>query len=149
VEDKVENVGVLVVVVGNERYALGLGHVLGIDNSTEPTPVPGVPGFWLGLVNVHGTLYPVLDLREYLGIAPTPVDERRKLVLVRGAGLEVGLLVDEASDVTWIRRDAIGPPPNVSRGRRVIEGVTAEMVAMLDVEALLADPVLVVDDEAL
>lgn len=144
-EQPVETIGVLVVAVGRERYAFGLENVVGIETTFAPTPVPGVPSFWLGVANIHGKVQPILDLGEYLGIGSTVPGGR--LVLVTGAGLEVGLVVGDVSEVTWIRRDTIGPPPNVS-GRRVVEGVTSDLIAILDMEALLGDPVLAVDDEA-
>lgn len=144
--EEVETLGTVVVAVGGERHALGLDHVLAIELGLEVTPVPGVPGFWSGLANVHGTLFPILDLGRYLGIATDGPAGDRKLVLVSGGGVDIGLLVDEVSDVTWIRRDAIGPPPDVS-GRRVVTGVTADLVSVLDLESLLSDPDLVVDDE--
>jgi chemotaxis signal transduction protein len=146
-DDEVETIGVLVVEVGKERYALGLGHVLSIETSRELTPVPGVPSFWTGITNISGTVYPILNLGEYLGIGATVAEDKRTIVLVSGGGLEVALLVDRVADVNWIRRDAIGPPPNTG-GRRVVEGVTAELVAMLDLDTLVADPALVIDEEA-
>jgi chemotaxis signal transduction protein len=133
--------------VGDERYALELGHVLAIEPELELTAVPGVPGFWSGLANVHGSLFPILDLGRYLGIAALRPAGERRLVLVNGGGVDIGLLVDEVSDVSWIRRDALRPPPDVS-GRRVVSGVTEDLVSLLDLRELLADPALVVDDEA-
>jgi chemotaxis signal transduction protein len=144
--EEVATLGTLVVAVGNERYALDLEHVLAIERARELTPVPGVPESWAGMANVHGTLFPILDLGRYLGIARPRPAARRHLVLVHGGGIDVGLLVDDVSDVTLIRRDAIGAPPNVS-GRRVVYGVTSDLISLLDLEAVLADPDLVVDEE--
>jgi chemotaxis signal transduction protein len=55
--------------------------------------------------------------------------------------------VDEVLDVTWLRADALGPSPGAARGRTVVQGVTSDLVALLDLEALLSDPDLAVDDE--
>jgi purine-binding chemotaxis protein CheW len=146
-EAEVETFGVLLVAVGKERYAFGLGHVLSIERVTELTPLPGVPDFWSGIANIHGTLYAVLDLGRYLGIATEAFGAEQMLVLATGGGIEVGLLVDEVSDVSWLRADEIDPAPSAGRGR-VLQGVTRELVALLDVQALLSDRDLIVDDGA-
>jgi purine-binding chemotaxis protein CheW len=146
-EDRVETVGAVLVAVSENRYALELGHVLAIERGVELTPVPGVPRFWSGIANVRGTLYPILDLGRYLGATASHPATERMVVLVGGAGLEIGLLVDEVLDVTWLRADALGPSPGAARGRTVVQGVTSDLVALLDLEALLSDPDLAVDDE--
>lgn len=147
-EEPVETIGVLLVRVGKERYAIELAHVRAIERAGEPTPVPGVSEFWAGLANVHGALYAILDLGRYLGIESAPGVDEAMLVLVSGGGIAVGLQVDEVSDVTRLRGDEIEPSPSKGHGRRVVQGVTRDLVALLDVEELLADPALVVDDEA-
>jgi chemotaxis signal transduction protein len=144
----VQTTGVLLVAIGKERFALGLRRVLRIERAIELTAVPHVPAFWVGIANVHGTLYPILDLGRYLGVAAQSDVGDRMLVLVRAASIDAGLLVDDVSDVTWLRADEIGPAPSAARGRRVVEGVTCDLVALLDLETLLSDPDLAVDDEA-
>jgi purine-binding chemotaxis protein CheW len=136
------------VVVGRERYAIELRHVVGIEPLAGLTPLPGVPSFWAGLANVRGTLHPILDLREYLGAAVAEDPTERKLVLVHGAGVSIALLADDVLDVIWIRGDALGPSPHAADTRAVVRGVTADLMALLDLEVLLSDPGLVVDDEA-
>lgn len=149
VEDRTEMVGLVGLVVGGERYAVDLRHVIGIAPLVRLTPVPGTPRFWAGLAGVQTALRPILDLREYLGIAPS-VGTPGTVVVVSGAGLCVGLLCDGASDVRWIpRRDIADPPGGGRTTRAVLRGVTPDMVAVLDLEALLADPSLIVDDEPL
>jgi purine-binding chemotaxis protein CheW len=147
-EDRIETVGVLLVSVGDERYALALRHVVAIERSIVVTPVPGVPAWWSGIANVHGSLYPILDLGLYLGARRSDSADRQTLVLVVAAGIGAGLLVDTVADVTRLRADTIGPSPNAARARTVVQGVTPDLIALLDLDALLADPDLAVNDEA-
>ena len=147
-EDAGETVGVIVLLVGDERFAVELRYVERIELPAELTPLPGVPELWAGLANVHNTLYPVLDLRECVGVDSTPPEGSQRVVLVSGAGIDAGLLADDVLDVAWIRRDAIGPAPRTTSGRGFVQGVTTDLLALLDLEALLADPALTVDDEA-
>jgi chemotaxis signal transduction protein len=146
-EEPVESLGAVLLSAGEGRYAIELRHVLAIERAGELTPVPGVPACWSGIANLHGTLYPILDLGRYLGAAAPQEAPHRMLLLVGGAGIEVGLLVDEVLEVTWLRVDALGPSPSAAHGRTVLQGVTSDLVALLNVEALLSDPDLAVDDE--
>jgi purine-binding chemotaxis protein CheW len=131
-ERPVATVGALLIAVGTERYALELDHVLAIEAVVELTPVPGVPGIWSGIANVHGTLYPILDLGRYLSARTLRAATAQMLVVVSGAGIDVGLLVDDVSDVTWLPADTIRPSPSTAHGRSVVQGVTPDFVALLD-----------------
>jgi purine-binding chemotaxis protein CheW len=149
VEDRAELVGVLVLAVGSERYAVVLDHVIGIAPLPEVTALSGAPGFWLGIANVRGTVYPILQLREYLRLPPSPsAGGADELVLVAAAGLSVGLICDGVSEVSWIRQDDIQPPPTPAPGSRAsLLGVTSDPVAVLDLELVLRDQALVVNDD--
>jgi len=143
----VEAVELVVLAVGAERYGVDAGKVREVRPLGELAPVPGAPPFWAGVVNVRGTLYPVLDLRRYFDLGPAG-DQARKVVLVAGAGLAVGLVVEDASGVLRVPVDAIGP--SLEGASEVVgatvRGVTDDLLAILDVEALLADPRLVVKE---
>jgi purine-binding chemotaxis protein CheW len=149
-EDRSRKAGVLILTVGSARYAVALDHVIGIAQLPEVTRLPGAPGFWAGIANVRGTLYPILHLREYLRLPPSPAkkDVGDEAVLVAAGGLSAGLICDAVSDVSWIRHDDVGTPPAPGPwSRAVLRGVTSDLVAVLDLELLLSDQALVVDDE--
>lgn len=147
-EERTEMVGTVGLAVADTRYAVELHHVLGIEHRVRLTPVPGTPAIWAGLANVRGAMYPVLDLRAYLQLtAPADAPSPGTLVLVAAGGPPVGLLCDDASDVTWVRRPDIAAAPRGGRTvRGVLRGITPDMVALLNLEALLSDPALAVDD---
>lgn len=149
VEDQTAMIGVLVLVVGGERYAVAVEHVVGIAPLPEVTPVPGTPAFWAGLINVRGILYPILGLREYLRLPATPTaGTEDEVVLVAAAGLTVGLICDDVSEISWLRPDDIhAPPPPAPGSRAVLRGLTSDLVAVLDLALVLRDPVLTVNDE--
>jgi chemotaxis signal transduction protein len=71
------------------------------------------------------------------------------VVLVSSGGQDIGLLADDASEVRWLRQVELGPSLATGRaeGRSVIRGVTPDLIAVLDLEALFSDPKLTVDDE--
>ena len=146
-----ELVELVVLAVGPERYGLDTRHVVEVQALSGLARVPGLPAVWAGIVNLRGTLWPVLDLRRLLSL-PEPGEPAgpRKVALVAGAGLTVGLLVDDALGTARIPVSRIGPPlmraPGATRGQ--VRGVTADLLTVLDAETLLADPRLVVREES-
>jgi purine-binding chemotaxis protein CheW len=133
----------VVLAVGPEQYGVDTGHVLEVVTLGGLARVPGLPPPWAGIVNVRGTLYPVLDLRRYLAL-PEPAQRpgSTKVALVGHAGPTVGLLVDDAVEIRRVPAAQVGPPLGGSAGaaRRQVRGVTPDLLTVLDVAGLLADP---------
>ncbi|HEY7629747.1 MAG TPA: chemotaxis protein CheW [Thermoleophilaceae bacterium] len=144
-----ETIGMVVLVVGEERYGVDVQDVQEIEPLDKITPIPGTPAFWSGVVNLRGSMYPVLDIERYLGLPASAEVENPKVALVSRGGLSVGLLVDEVAEIRKVRSSEIGPPvaDGLSKAE-VVRGVTPDMLSVLDLEALLADPTLVVEDGA-
>ena len=144
-----ETIGMVVLAVGDERYGVEVQDVQEIEPLDKITPIPGTPAFWSGVVNLRGSMYPVLDIERYLGLPASAEVENPKVALVSRGGLSVGLLVDEVAEIRKVRSSEIGPPvaDGLSKAE-VVRGVTPDMLSVLDLEALLADPTLVVEDGA-
>ncbi|HEY2600509.1 MAG TPA: chemotaxis protein CheW [Thermoleophilaceae bacterium] len=144
-----ETLRVIVLATGGERYGIEVQDVLEVEPLTDITPIPGTPAFWAGVVNLRGSMYPVLDLERYLGLPPSHDGREPKIVLVSTVGLTVGLLADEVPGISNIRVAELAPPVAAERGgARVVRGVTPGMLSVLDLDALLADPALVVEHDA-
>ena len=140
----------VVLSLGQERYGVASQLVQAIHPLAGLTPVPGLPAFWAGLVNLRGRLYPVLNLRRYLGLAGE-APANGKLALVAAAGLSVALWVDEVPEVRQVPLAQIGPHLSEAledqAGAAGRHGLTPDFLAVLDLEALLADARLVVQAE--
>ena len=153
--DEPDAAEILVMEVGAERYGVDTERVREVRHLAKLAPVPGIPQFWAGIVGIRGTLYPVLDLRRYLSLttdeqagAPKKPKKPKKVVLVSGAAFTVGLMVDETAGVRRVPALSIGPPlAGVSETvREAARGVTPDVLTILDIEALLGDPRLVVKE---
>jgi purine-binding chemotaxis protein CheW len=143
-----ETIRMVVLAVGEERYGVEVQDVQEIEPLDKITPIPGTPAFWTGVVNLRGSMYPVLDMERYLGLPLSEGVEDPKVALVTRAGLSVGLLVDEVPEIRQVRSNEIGPPvaEGSSSKAEVVRGVTPDMLSILDLEALLSDPALVIED---
>jgi purine-binding chemotaxis protein CheW len=148
VEARGDTLELVVLALGPERYGVASQNVQAVHALGGLTPVPGLPAFWAGLVNLRGRLYPVLNLRRYLGLAgEAPADGR--LVLASAAGLSVALWVDGVPEVRQVPLAEIGPHLSEAlegqAGPAGQHGLTPDLLAVLDLEALLADARLVVE----
>jgi len=95
------------------------GAVREIIAAQDATRIPGAPSAVLGLVNVRGTLVPVVDTSAAIGL---PVSQgTASLVLIERNGRPVGLAVDEVLDLVTVPSSALGD-------RTVLPGVRPDMV---------------------
>jgi purine-binding chemotaxis protein CheW len=144
-----ETIGMVVLAVGEERYGVEVQDVQEIEPLDKITPIPGTPAFWTGVVNLRGSMYPVLDIERYLGLPSSDEVENPKVALVSRNGISVGLLVDEVPEIRQVKLAEVGPPvADGSSKAEVVRGVTPDMLSVLDLEALLSDPALVIEDDA-
>jgi purine-binding chemotaxis protein CheW len=150
-DEPADTVEMVVMVLGRERYGVDTRCVKEILGLADLAFVPGTPAFWRGIVNVRGTLYPVLDLGQYLSLPDEDAAEGPgTIVLVAGAGLTVGIVVDHVPGVQRVPAAAVRPlvlagAPDTDR--ESMRGVTDDLLTVLDVEALLGDSKLAVRED--
>jgi purine-binding chemotaxis protein CheW len=145
-----ETTSLLVLQVGSEQYAVDVDAVREIKPLEGVTPLPGLPSFWSGLVNLRGNLVPVLDLTTYLGL-PSTRDEsdEAKLVFVGAEGIEVAFVVDAVREIRHTPAQDLHPSvPVEGDGVRIVQHVTKDLVSVLDLSYLLRDPALKVGVDA-
>lgn len=137
-----DTVRLLVLEVGPERYGVELNRVREVSRTAVPSPVPGAPPEWAGLVNLRGHLHWVLDLRRYLGLEPGEAQGGRSVVLATAGGHAIGLLSDALPALGLVRPADMRPAPAGWTGSRkaLLRGVTPDLVSVLDLDALLDDP---------
>lgn len=140
-----------VLLAGGERYAVDLASVDRVHPVAAVTPLPGLRPPWAGLVALRGELLPALDVPAYLGRASLPGPgggpAAAYCAVVAHGGLRVALLSDQA--VTLMPRPVgglSGPLAPVPAPAGAVVGVTGDLVTILDVASILADPALLVDD---
>lgn len=144
--ENADTVELLLFDVAGECHGVRIDAVRAIEQLGNVTRVPGVPGFWLGVANVRSSLFPVLDLAAYLSLAATEPTDGSRIVLVADGGLVIGLFVDEVAEIRRVSPGSIRPLTGGSRSHAdAYEGVTSDMVSVIDVGALLSAPSLQVD----
>lgn len=81
------------------RCALPLMTVERSYRAVAVTPLPGAPAKIMGIVNVHGVVHPVIDLRHCFGLSPRPLSPVDHLVIGRTWRRSVALVVDSVEGV--------------------------------------------------
>jgi purine-binding chemotaxis protein CheW len=135
--------------LARERYAVESRYVQEVCPLKDLTPLPCTPDFVRGIVNVRGRILPVFDLKRFFHLPELGVTDLHRIVLIRGHGLELGLLADGVTSVRTIRVDSLQPPlPTLTGiGREYLKGVTGERLIVLDLDRILTDSKIIVHDE--
>lgn len=130
--------------IGSEFYAIEIKHVIEIIGMLDITEVPDMPAYLKGVINLRGKVIPVLDVRSRFMMQEIEYDSRTCIIIIRINGLDVGLIVDEVSEVLNIAEDMIDPPPRTNKGTksRFIQGfgkVGEDVKIILNLEKFLKD----------
>ena len=97
--------------VADEEYAIDIVLIQEIIKVPTITEVPRAPTGVLGIISLRGTIVPILDLRVVLHLEPRPPTSQSRVLVLRGDGDPLGILVDRVSSVVRIDREAIEPVP--------------------------------------
>lgn len=132
--------------LGPERYAFETSFVREVFPLTEITPLPGVPPYILGVVNVRGRILSVMDIRRLLDFANVGLTNLNKAIILHNGDMELAVLADEVAGVYAIDGDEGQRALATLSGRReeYLKGVTQDRVVVLDAEKLLASEDLLV-----
>lgn len=140
-------------VLGDVRYAVGIGAVREIVNPLPTVELPSAPAWIIGVADYRDEVVPVIDLRLRFGLTKTVSTPRTKWIVVRRGEISFALVVDAVTEV--FRSGEVKPAPMLHEGAdvRAIEGVTShdgDMIFILDIGRLadLVDPNLVEQVEA-
>lgn len=131
-------------VIDKQYYAFHINNVKEIIEMQEITPVPEFPEYARGIINLRGSLIPVIDVRLRFCKNEKDYNERTCIIILNLASAEVGFIVDTVDEVMDISDDSISDVPKLSdaKTRRFIEGVgnTSEKIVMiLNADKMLTD----------
>jgi purine-binding chemotaxis protein CheW len=103
--------------LGNEYFAAHVNNVINILELTEITPVPKSPDFMKGVINLRGTVLPIIDTRLKFGMDQTQYGSNTCIivlnVLIDDEQVSIGALVDNVQEVLKIDIEDIKPAPSI------------------------------------
>jgi len=130
--------------LADETYAINVMQVREVLRVTEIAPVPGAPGYVLGIINLRGNVVTVIDARTRMGLLPKSTDDLSRVVVIEGRDHVVGMLVDSVAEVIELTDTDIEPAPSVGTddGARCIQGVACrdnQLTIIVDLNRLVSD----------
>jgi purine-binding chemotaxis protein CheW len=137
--------------LGGEMFGVGILNVKEIIEYGNLTEIPMLPAFIRGVINLRGSVVPVIDLAARFGGRPTDVGKRTCIVIVEvqdaiGEQLsshDIGIMVDAVSEVLDIPGSEIEPPPTFGARIRAdfifgMGKVAGKFVILLNIDKVLS-----------
>lgn len=134
--------------LSDQDYALDIMSVREIRSWTRATPLPHSPSYMKGVINLRGTVLPVMDLAERLCLPVHAQSDRSVIIVVHHDETVTGLLVDAVSDIVALTADDLQPPPEMATktkaaGSGVVRDLTVigeQMIRILDLSSIITAP---------
>lgn len=133
-----------------QEFASNIMVIREIRGWTETTTVPHVPDYVRGVVNLRGTVLPVIDLKARLGLGMTDATVKNVIIVIDTGSHMTGLIVDAVSDIITLTNAEVQAPPEIMRnshgacvdGIAVVDGRMVTLLEMTQLTAGVSDAVL-------
>jgi purine-binding chemotaxis protein CheW len=130
------------------RYAVEANLVAQVVPLAEPTPLVSVPAAIVGVVNHRGRIVAVVDVASVRAAEPAKTVAQGFAVVVQEGGAWLALWADAVSGIERVEERDVRPASELGdQTDAFVRGFTADLTAILDVEALARDPRVEADDE--
>ncbi len=96
--------------LGREEYGVSILQVQEIKRMTDITRVPHTPDYIKGVINLRGSVLPVLDIKKRLGLPPQEYNDNTRIIIVKIEDIVIGIIVDAVSEVMAINQENIEEP---------------------------------------
>ena len=128
--------------IGSQEFCVDIMSVREIRGWTPATPLPRSPGYMKGVINLRGTVLPIIDLGARFGLETSEPTARHVIMVAHIGSRMVGLLVDAVSDILQMSDAAVQPTPDVASDRvktfvKGIFSIDGRMISLIDLEHIL------------
>lgn len=135
-------VQIVVFRLDKEEYAVSILQVQEIKRMTDITRVPHTPDYIKGVINLRGSVLPVIDLKKRLNLTLADYNDNTRIIIVKVEDLSIGIIVDAVSEVLTINSECIEPAQSVVGGVSTdyLSGVGKldnRLIILLNLEALI------------
>lgn len=136
----------LTFILADEEYGVDILRVQEIKGWDSVTPIPNTPDYIRGVINLRGTIVPIIDLRIRFGLESIPYGPTTVVIVLKVVNeantRTMGIVVDGVSDVYNIGEEAMKPPPDFGSVISIdfvrgLATVGENMVIVLDIDHLL------------
>ncbi len=129
--------------LNEEKFAASINHIASITEYASITPLPNGPAYIDGLLNLRGDIIPVVNLKKRFKMTEQKMNEKRILIARKG-DLQIGFLVDDASQSMTVEESLVMAPPKIAikRDNAYISEVCVhnnELIIVIDLDKVLSD----------
>ncbi len=131
--------------LGAEEYAIDILKVQEIRGYEQPTSIANAPTYIKGVINLRGTIVPIVDLRIKFNVGTAEYTPFTVVIILNIGERVVGAVVDSVSDVIMLASGEIRPAPEFAAtvDTRYIRGLCTHderMLIVVDIERLMLSP---------
>lgn len=139
--------------LGPEEYAIDILKVQEIRGYEQPTTIAHAPPFIKGVINLRGTIVPIVDMRIKFAVGTADYTPFTVVIILNIMSRVVGIVVDSVSDVTTLSMNQIRPAPEFAStvDTKYIQGLGTlddRMLIVVDIEQLMLSSEMSLLDEA-
>lgn len=127
--------------LGVEEYGIPISQVREIIQYKGATRLPRTPEFMEGIINLRGKIIAVIELAKRFGLVGGGIDSDRRAVIIEAQGQEIGVIVDEVTEVMRLQDNAIEIASTMTVSNDYIRGIGKHgdrLLILLDVDKLFA-----------
>jgi purine-binding chemotaxis protein CheW len=131
----------IVFLVGAQEFCIDVVKVREIRAWTPATPIPHTPSFVCGVINLRGTVLPIVDFAARLGLKATEPTSRHAILVAEVHEKLIGLLAEGVSEILTVGQTLIQPTPDVASqsAKDFVSGIIAidgRMISLIDLHAV-------------
>ncbi len=129
--------------LANEEYAVDILRAREVIMPGQITRMPEVPEYVCGLINLHGHVIPIVDLRKRFGLPAREADQHTRIIVVDVGSKTMGIVVDAVTAVLRIAADQVEPLPSSVPGIdhdhvRGLVKLKDRLLILLNIERILS-----------
>lgn len=127
--------------LADEMFAIESQYVREVFHMKTITPLPGVPEFIMGIINVRGQIVTVNNLKKFFNLPEKGLGELNKLIILKNDKMEMGILADVIGGTRILSKDSLENSLNhlSEIGQKYLLGITKDHLIVLDGNNLLND----------
>lgn len=128
--------------LGSEEYGIEILKVQEIRGYEQPTTIANAPAFIKGVINLRGTIVPIVDMRLKFNLGSADYNAFTVVIILNLTGRVVGMVVDSVSDVITLTPEQIRPAPTFSSDLDTayifgLGAVSERMLILMNIERLM------------
>ena len=149
VEDRGEFIEIIKFALADEMFGVEKEYAKEVLPLKDLTPLPCVPNFVLGIINIRGKILSVIDLKKIFEIPDTEITDLSRVIILKDGEIEFGILADNLLNVEKIYyRDIQKTLPTLKGIREeYLKGITNDRVVLLDYKKIINDEKIIVNEK--